>query len=411
MAKAQEEFLLEIPLTDGGGTLRFRSLEEIEAWLRSEQAAFQFLRQTATQEGTISVLWNRVAQLANQVQQQVSQARIGAASSAVSSSSLNQIKQAASDFYTWSGLGSASPRRAFVLDLAKRNPMAAAFAFAYLVNQQPVNLTKPAALEGIIEAFLFSKNALPPGGQAASDANFKALDDLRANFSSALDEHRRNAETYKSQLKGLVDTSGAWLAEQAGELKKLRDTHEKGFYIELQAGKQQLQDIAAAYDAKMALQAPVTYWESQRNKHRWTAIGFSIASVLWAVASVGFIYYAAEQLLSAAPNETILIAGIPLPKVPLWHFALLVVLLTFAFWFERIFVRLLLSQVHLYTDASERVVMAKTYIALLREGQGMKDEDRRLILQALFRPAVTGIVKDDAIPPTVLEWITRLGSK
>jgi hypothetical protein len=87
------------------------------------------------------------------------------------------------------------------------------------------------------------------------------------------------------------------------------------------------------------------------------------------------------------------------------------VLLTFAFWFERIFVRLLLSQVHLYTDASERVVMAKTYIALLREGQGMKDEDRRLILQALFRPAVTGIVKDDAIPPTVLEWITRLGSK
>jgi hypothetical protein len=66
-----------------------------------------------------------------------------------------------------------------------------------------------------------------------------------------------------------------------------------------------------------------------------------------------------------------------------------------------------LSHLHLATDAGERVVMVKTYLSLI-EGQGIaSDGHRQLILQALFRPAADGIVKDEGIPPTVLELLTR----
>lgn len=35
------------------------------------------------------------------------------------------------------------------------------------------------------------------------------------------------------------------------------------------------------------------------------------------------------------------------------------------------------------------------------------NEDRQLILQALFRPASDGIVKDEGLPPSMFEFLTR----
>ena len=69
--------------------------------------------------------------------------------------------------------------------------------------------------------------------------------------------------------------------------------------------------------------------------------------------------------------------------------------------------RLFLSNVHLHTDAKERVTMVQTYLALLRRGKITKD-DERLILQTLFRPTSTGIMKDDGVPLTALEAISKL---
>jgi Family of unknown function (DUF6161) len=66
-----------------------------------------------------------------------------------------------------------------------------------------------------------------------------------------------------------------------------------------------------------------------------------------------------------------------------------------------------LSHLHLSTDAAERVVMVKTYLSLLEGDHLSGDEDRQLILQALFRPASDGIVKDEGLPPSAFEFLTR----
>ena len=79
----------------------------------------------------------------------------------------------------------------------------------------------------------------------------------------------------------------------------------------------------------------------------------------------------------------------------------------FSVWAVRLCVQLFLSNVHLLTDASERVVMAKTYLSMLRKPGSIKDEDRAVILHALFRPAATGVVKDDGIPLSILELVTK----
>jgi hypothetical protein len=70
-----------------------------------------------------------------------------------------------------------------------------------------------------------------------------------------------------------------------------------------------------------------------------------------------------------------------------------------------------LSNAHLATDAAERVVMVKTYLSLLEAEKLPADDDKKLILQALFRPASDGIVKDESLPHPALDFITKLGGK
>ena len=48
-----------------------------------------------------------------------------------------------------------------------------------------------------------------------------------------------------------------------------------------------------------------------------------------------------------------------------------------------------------------------TYLALSREGKEIAPEDRKLILQHIFRSASDGLVKDDAAPPSIFEFLTR----
>ncbi|MES9847280.1 MAG: DUF6161 domain-containing protein [Candidatus Thiodiazotropha sp.] len=54
--------------------------------------------------------------------------------------------------------------------------------------------------------------------------------------------------------------------------------------------------------------------------------------------------------------------------------------------------------------------MIQTYLALLREGSGPKDEERQLILQTLFSPSTTGFIKDDG-PSSFHEIVSNALSK
>jgi len=52
--------------------------------------------------------------------------------------------------------------------------------------------------------------------------------------------------------------------------------------------------------------------------------------------------------------------------------------------------------------------MVRTYLSLLQDEKALDQNDRRLVLEALFRPAPSGIIKDDGVPPAVFEMISKL---
>ena len=63
------------------------------------------------------------------------------------------------------------------------------------------------------------------------------------------------------------------------------------------------------------------------------------------------------------------------------------------------------------TNYKERRTMIHTYLALTRKGQGPKAEDRQLMLQTLFRPSTTDMVKNDQGPTQLVDLINRLSPK
>lgn len=64
------------------------------------------------------------------------------------------------------------------------------------------------------------------------------------------------------------------------------------------------------------------------------------------------------------------------------------------------------SEMHLKTDAEERVAMVKTYLALMESGKAPTDT-LSPVLTALFRPASDGIVKDDSMPFGLAEILSK----
>ena len=152
------------------------------------------------------------------------------------------------------------------------------------------------------------------------------------------------------------------------------------------------------YDQKLALQKPVEYWQTKESHHKSRSFGFGIAAILVGLVLVSLLGISTYEVLSPlGANEN--------PKN--WQIGVLLIALFFSIWLMRIIVRLFLSHLHLAGDASERRTMIQTYLAMSRDGSNFGPEDKKLILQHLFRSASDGLVKDDAAPPTPLEMLTR----
>jgi len=175
---------------------------------------------------------------------------------------------------------------------------------------------------------------------------------------------------------------------------KLTDVEDQ-LAAKLKNAEDRLAAVEKTYDEKLALQSAVTYWETKATSHKWWAVVWGVFSVISAIAATWFTLNSVKQTLGVTK----------ITDAQLSQVSELALIAIFGVWLMRVLVRLMLSNTHLHTDASERRTMMLTYLAMMREGQLPEGNSRDLILQALFRPTSTGIIKDDASPPFMAEWL------
>lgn len=276
-----------------------------------------------------------------------------------------------------------------------------------------------------------------------------ALKRLAGDMQTTLAQMQESDRTQSHRFETLHTQLSEQSSAQQGTFVTSQDGRDAEWKKQLAENQTALDGLRDTYDKFMALKGPVDYWEQKRKGHGRLAVVSFVAMVACMGAFGWFLHTELQDVGKAVEANRVAKQATATTKTPdvtnakgtsvanttatstsaglakdqmvaapglfetaaTWKIGSFVLLATLSFWFIRLLVRIFLSNLHLENDAAERVTMAKTYLALLRDGSLQKDSSISTVLAALFRPTGDGIVKDEGLPPTAMEWITKLGGK
>lgn len=153
-----------------------------------------------------------------------------------------------------------------------------------------------------------------------------------------------------------------------------------------------MHELEKLYKEKLRLSAATEYWEKLSQEYKgkgkmWTTIS-GIASVIF-IIFLSFVLYNMPTILSDSKGKVTLgnVRGTLI-------FALIA---SIGVYLIHLFIKLVLSSYHLSRDAREREQLTYVYLALINE-KAITEQDRNIVLQALFSRADTGLLKGDSSP-------------
>lgn len=368
-----------------GHSITVSSWDELLRWVERESAQWEWLIPgdgLTDVGGWASTIRNQWAQLHQQVFNSGTNGEpIGSAHAPLSAlSPAGQL------------LASASKDGRLVLDIrGTGGDKAAAFAFAFL--KQAVQINSAVDREMLLGAVL---TALPEFGPPAELA--ARLQRERANTRSSMLSLSAKLEGQDRDRAGAAEVylhRGARIAARV--LRRRRDGWKVSQDVWAAAASSAVTDIRTVentYREAMRLQAPVEYWRNKGLAHG-SKEGTALVRLLW------FFPLATIVILAAfGVGAWIILANEPGTgeRTPVALYVVisgaLAFLSTNVFWVGRLLTKLYLSEHHLRNDAEERAIMTETYLALTNEGAAA-DNDRQIVLNALFRNTLDGIVKDE----------------
>jgi hypothetical protein len=386
----KKEKLIDLDLGSNGGRVALYSGAEIDEWINKELEFWRWLNGYAGRDNNFQNLYNRtwapIANLANIV-------TALRQSEWKDTGLLGHLSQTILSTYQGRDvIHSTTSKALFVEELRKSDGLAAAYALATLV-EHPMQPGEAAGYRGIFEALLFDK-----GIKGSAKPEKKALEDALTSFQIDVTKKCEEADKLNNSLdESLTQFTESTLANR-DEFAKLVLASQESIDSMLSTTKIEIDNLTKTYDEKLALQAPVRYWMTKRRFH--SLARKKIGGVLrWGgVGSAIFISLALWLLLGDATTT----------KPPeYWRIGFVVILLTVVFWSVRLGIKILLSHLHLEEDAAQRITMIQTYLSLMRRGQTTSAEDIKQILSALFRPTGDGLVKDEGMPTSLIDFLTR----
>jgi len=249
-------------------------------------------------------------------------------------------------------------------------------------------------MSGRIRAVLFQ--AYPESAPEISESAFQVMVE---SWTKELAHYKNQYESLKQRFDETQRQNG----QHSDQWNDRTLSMEQKFKDQLESNSADLNNLQKVYEAHMALAAPRKFWSLKGEEHEknitklrkrvsWSSLGGILAIV------------AAAWLLFPEWH--------PSDSIPWRNLGLFVLLSTFIIWPLRLLVKLLLSNIHLKADASERVVMIQTFMSLMRNKDTrdkLEQQDIALVLTPLFRPSTSGVIKDDGSPSTLFDIINRFG--
>jgi hypothetical protein len=377
----------------------FHNIEELEKWFADERRKFAWIQKVTFADVTrnrdyLDKLWGKI----NGWHDAISKLITDWKNHAHDEKELKKTIQAHENSL-WGGfkaeeiLLSSSPEMEFIFVLrSERSDLVAAYALCFLMSLDvPSNKD---ATEGMFRALRYQEGSI-----ATIQAQESALKTLATDWSTNFQEqYKRNQEDVDNQRNSSANLIGE-VESLKLEASALLERQEADYISHKDQLEVELKNIQKSFSSELGLKEPVNYWEAKLRYHRWVLCCMAVVTLLVAFASILIFICVAYQFSQADGGQN------PYPL-----YGILFAILTGGVWLTRICSKIFISNLHLRTDAHERVTMCKTYLALLAIDKGLTETDRRLMLQTLFRPSSTGFIKEDG-PSGVFELAKILEKK
>ena len=285
-----------------------------------------------------------------------------------------------------------------LFDTLKSNPFGGQNKFAYF---------------GLIDAYVYNElnNRLE---QSLKDEE-TSLSEIQSKFSVFFDECSRKKDSDDKQFDQFCTDFKEWTTERDKSFSEQKGAFNTAHAEQLQSQQDQfeaqdtkwrdrIQNLEDLFERKLMLEAPIKYWERLEKKHRCWGLVFSGLTIVTAVAVVSVLgtalYKWPPEWLNAAKWDLNTLKGS----------FLLLALTSISAYAIHFVSKFAISSFHLARDAEERKQLTYVYLSMLRK-KAVPEADQKIILQALFSRADTGLLKGDHGPSMPNPVMNILGGK
>lgn len=264
-------------------------------------------------------------------------------------------------------------------------------SFSYISNKE--------YFEGILEAYKYRNQEI--AFTKVVDNFDDSVLEIKEKIIRTHDNLYKISKVYEENLKESYN-------DFSSSISNWRDETKNEFESYIKDKINTFEDLEITYKEKLKLEAPIDYWDKLYNYYNergktWTNAAVSTSAIMMGLLIV-ILYNIPSQL-----NVTLDSFSFESLRATL----ILTVLISIGVYLVRLFVKLALSSYHLARDAKERYQLTYVYLALINEGK-ISEQDRNIVLQALFSRADTGLLKGDSsptLPDGMINQITKLISK
>ncbi|WP_424686019.1 MAG: DUF6161 domain-containing protein [Halarcobacter ebronensis] len=204
-----------------------------------------------------------------------------------------------------------------------------------------------------------------------------------------------------------------------GEIKQLEDklNENEKLFKNVKSMYENSSSLVAEYEnaketvlSELKVHASTEFWEKQiafYAKRYWIYIGIVIVLISFLLCG---IFYVDKQFVSEinsvnqekvekdieSKKDKKTDHSLTIKSADLIKYGFIILLISLTIWIIRIVMKIALSNYHLSIDAKERVTMINTYLALMKEGNTLEENDKRIMIESIFRQTNHGIIKDES---------------
>lgn len=275
----------------------------------------------------------------------------------------------------------------------------------YIKTKQTQNINNYSYFKGYMLAYEFEMQdeSIITKRRISEKASYTALrnrlDETTNKLVKEVDEFQTNftqwhEETKKAQIEEFNHDQNSRKEEFANN----QIDRETAFEQTMSSFQENITELEKTYHEKLRLEKPAQYWHKKAieykkngNKWAWFLAGILISGVIG--FGTAFFYWLNAKNIGLELNS---LQGAVI-------FATIVTIYAIAIQATS---KMVFSSYHLQRDAEEREQLAFVYLAITHEQKDIDAESRKIVLQALFSRADTGLLKDSS--PTMPGGLAEL---